>query len=155
MRAGVRHSPRSIDHSIMAATMTMPSDSTNTGGEASTRQPPHDSTTSPVWSAIQAAPAAAAAIRARNRMMRIMNFLLAGLRERSHGVAGVFARGRKRGVAGIDLAEPLLRRGAIGRRQRIQFAPRLIEIVAQRRCGDARDDAAAIGADGIGTLHAH
>src|SRR5947208_14478037 len=129
--------------------MMMPSASTNTGSEVSTRQPPHDSTTSPVWSAIQAAPAAAAAIRARNRMMRIMKFLFAGLRERGHGVAGVFARDRERGVAGVGLAEPLLRGGAIGRRERIQFTSRLVEIVAQCRGGDAGDDAAAIVADGI------
>src|SRR3954470_5594759 len=155
MRSGVRHSPRRTDHSIMAAVMTMPSASTNTGSVVSTRQPPHDSTTSPVWSAIQAAPAAAAAIRNRNRMIRIMKFLLAGWRERGHGVAGVFARGRKRGVAGVGLAEPILRGGAIGGRKRIQFTPRLAEIVAQRRRRNARDDTAAIGADGIGALDTH
>ena len=55
--------------------------------------------------------------------------------------AGELAGGRERGIAGIGLVEPGLRGGAIGRRQRLQFAPRLGEIVAQRRRRDPRDHA--------------
>src|ERR1043166_4560102 len=154
MRSGVRHNPRRIDQSIVATTTTMPSPSTNTGSDVSARQPPQDSTTSPGWSATHAAPAAAAAIRARNRMMRIMKFLL-GCRERGHGIGGEFARGGERRIAGIGLLDPALRGGTIGRRKRIELAARFIEIVAQRRRGDARYDAGAIGAGGIRALDAH
>src|SRR5262249_11816241 len=141
MRSGVRHIPRRIDQRKTATTTTMPTASTNTGSSILARKPPQDSTTSPGWSATQAAPAAAAAIRARNRMMRTMKFLLAGCRERGHGVGGEFARGGERRVAGIGLVEPLLGCAAIGGRQRVQLAPRLREIVAQRRRRDARHDA--------------
>src|SRR5438552_5615654 len=149
MRCGVRHSPRMTDQKITAMTTTMPSTSTNTGSVVSARQPPQDSTTSPVWSATHAAPAAAAAIRARNRMMRIMKFLL-GCRERGHGVGCEFARGGERRVAGIGLVEPGLRGGTVGRCERVQLAPRFVEVVAQRRRGDARHHAGAIGAGRIG-----
>src|SRR5215475_6727164 len=131
MRSGVRHSPCRIDHSMTPATTVMPSTSTNTGSAISAREPPQDSTTVPGWSAIHAAPAAAAAIRARNRMMRIMKFLL-GCRERSHGIGGEFARGGERRIAGVGLLDPALRGGTIGRRKRIELAARFIEIVAQR-----------------------
>ena len=67
--------PRRIAHIIIAATTTMPSTSTNTGSVVWTRQPPHDSTTSPVCSATQAAPAAPSAINNRNRMIRIIEIL--------------------------------------------------------------------------------
>ena len=55
----------------------MPSTSTNTGSVVWTRQPPHDSTTSPVCSATQAAPAAPSAINNRNRMIRIIEIPIA------------------------------------------------------------------------------
>src|SRR5215470_18627127 len=126
MRSGVRHSPCRIDHSMTPATTVMPSTSTNTGSAISARQPPQDSTTVPGWSAIHAAPSAAAAIRARNRMMRIMEFLL-GLRERGHGLVGEFARGGERRIARVGLVEPALRGGAIRRGKRHQLAPRLVE----------------------------
>jgi len=48
IRCGVRQSPRRIDHASIAATTMTPSASANTGSEVSTRQPPDDSTTSPV-----------------------------------------------------------------------------------------------------------
>src|SRR3954447_15437137 len=138
----------------MAAMTTMPTSSTNTGSSILARVPPQDSMTSPGWSATHAAPAAAAAISARNRMMRIMKFLL-GCRERGHGIGGEFARGGERRVAAICLVEPGLRRAAIGRRQRVELAPRLGEIVAQRRGGDARHHAGAIGAGRVRALDTH
>jgi len=46
-RSGVRHRPRTMVHASIAATMAMPSASANTDSDVSTRQPPHDSTTSP------------------------------------------------------------------------------------------------------------
>ena len=61
---------------------------------------------------------------------------------------------RERGVARIGLVEPGLRRRAIGLGQRLQLAPRLDEIVAQRRRRDPRDDGAAIIADAVGALDA-
>ena len=66
--------------------MTMPSASANTGSEVCTRQPSHDSTTSPPWSATHAAPAEASAINSRNRMIRCIRFLLKRLGERRHGL---------------------------------------------------------------------
>src|SRR6478672_3181740 len=152
MRPGVRHSPRRIDQTITAATIVTPSASANTGTVVSTRQPAHDSTTSPLWSATQAAPAAASAIKPRNRMMRTIKTLLPGLSERGHGVGRELARRGERGVAGIGLVEPGLRRRPIRGRQRIQLAARIRQIIAQRRRGDARDNAAAVVADSIGAL---
>ena len=61
----------------------------------------------------------------------------------------------ERGVTRIRLVEPSLRRGPIGRRKCLQFAPRLGEIVAQRCCRDPRDDCAAIVAGGVGPFDAH
>ena len=75
--------------------------------------------------------------------------------ERRHGVGRELTRGGERRIACIGLVEPGLRGGAIGRRQRIQFAPRLGQIVAQRRRRDPRDDGAAIVADGVGALDAN
>src|SRR6476620_4765517 len=115
----------------MPTTTTMPTNSVNTASDISALVvPPQDSTILPGWSATHAAPAAAAAIRARNRMMRIMKFLL-GCRERARGVGGEFARGGERRVAGIGLVEPGLRSSTIGRGQRVQLTPRFREIVAQ------------------------
>ena len=142
-------------HSTIAATTTMPSASANTGSEVCTRQPPHDSTNSPVWPATQAAPSEASAINSRNRMIRCIRTLLRRLGERRHGLGRELTGHRERRVARIGLVEPALRGGAIGRRQRLQLAPRFLVIVAQRRGGDARDHIAAVVADRVGALDAN
>src|SRR5262245_13810649 len=115
----------------IATTTTMPSASANTGSEVSARQPPQVRTTAPVWSATHAAPAAASAINSRKTTIRIMKGLLRRLGERRHGVRGKLSGRGKRCLARRRLVEPALRGRAIGRRQRQQFAPRLVEIVAQ------------------------
>ena len=76
------------------------------------------------------------------------------LGETGHGVIGEFAGGRERGIAGIGLVEPGLRRRAIRLWQCLQLAPRLDEIVAQRRGRDPRDDGGAVIADAVGALDA-
>src|SRR4051794_7846527 len=128
MRAGVRNSTSTIHNRNMPTRTAMPTNSVNTASDTSALVvPPQDSTTLPGWSATHAAPAPAAAIRARNRMMRIMKFLL-GCRERGRGVGGEFARGGECRVTGIGLVEPGLRGSAIGRGQRVQFTPRFREV---------------------------
>ena len=92
------------------------------------------------------------------RYMKSYHGLIAaygGFGERRHRVGGELTGGRERGIAGIGLVEPGLRGGAIGRRQRLQFAPRLGEIVAQRHRRDPRDHRAAVAADGVGALDAN
>src|SRR5258705_13230253 len=141
-------------HASIAATTATPSANANTGSEVSTRQPPHDSVTSPVWSAPPAAPAAASAINTRNRMIRYIGFLWPRLGERGHGIGCELAGRSERRIARVRFVEPGLRGRAIGRRQRLQLAPRLDHVVAQRRRRHPRDDGAAIVADGVGTLDA-
>ncbi len=94
--------------------MTIPSANANIGSVVATRQPPHDSVMSPVWSATHAAPAAASAINTKNRTIRIMEILLTGPGEHGHGIGRKLARGGKRGIARIGLVEPGLRGCAIG-----------------------------------------
>ena len=77
------------------------------------------------------------------------------LGETGQRIVGEFPGGRERGVAGVGLVEPGLRGRAIGIGQRLQFAARLGEIVAQRSRRNPRDDRAAIIADGIGALDAY
>jgi len=110
--------------------------------------------TSPVWSATHAAPAAASAINTKNKIIRIMEILLTGPGEHGHGIGRKLARGGKRGIARIGLVEPGLRGRAIGGRKRVQFAPRIGKIVAQRRRRGPRDNGAAIIAGRIGALDA-
>jgi hypothetical protein len=117
----VRHSADSIDQANIAATMTRPSASANTGSVVATRQPPHDSVTSPVWSATHAAPAAASAINTKNRTIRIMEILLPNpivlltwLGERGHGIGRKLTGRGKRGIARVGLVEPGLRGRAVG-----------------------------------------
>src|ERR1700761_5684977 len=114
---------------MIEATIASPSASTNTGTVVPPRQPDHASTTSPVWSAIHAAPAAASAINSRNRMIRIIDSLWRGFGKRRHGVRRELARGCQRGVARIGFLDPGLSGGTIGRRQGVQFVPRLVEVV--------------------------
>src|SRR5260370_6907747 len=142
-------------HASIPATMATPSASTNTGSEDCTRQPPHDSVTSPVWSAIHAAPAAASAIDPRNRMIRYIEILLPRLGEPRHGISRELTGRGKRGVARICLVEPGLDGSTIGRRQRLQFAPRFGEIIMQRRRRDPRNHRATIVADGVTALDAN
>ena len=66
-------------------------------------------------------------------MIRIIKNLLAGFGERRHGVGRELSGSGQRGVTRVNLVEPGLRASAIGRRQRVQLAPRLDDIVAQRR----------------------
>src|SRR6476660_7125960 len=150
----MRQSARKMLHASIAATTATPSASANTGSEVATRQPPHDSVTSPVCSATQAAPAAASAITTRNRIMRYIWFLLRWFGERRHGVGCELTGGGERRVTRIGLVDPALRSGAIRRRQCIQLAPGLIDIVAPRRGRHPRDDIAAIIADRVRTLDA-
>src|SRR3982074_884992 len=150
----MRHSPRRSAHASIATTMVAPSASANTGSEVSTRQPPHDSATSPVWSATHAAPAAASAINTRNRMTRYIEFLWRRFGERRHGVGRKFSRCGKRRVARVGLVDPGLRGGATARAPRRYLAPGLGVFVAQRRRGDPRDDGAAVVADTVGALDA-
>src|SRR2546429_8006927 len=139
-------------HASIPATMATPSASTNTGSEVPARQPPHASGTSPVWSAIHAAPAAASAIKTRNRMIRYIEILLPRFGERRHGLRGELTGCGKGCVACVCLVEPGLGSGTIGRRQRLQLAPRLGEIVTQRRCRDPRHHGTAIVADAVGAF---
>src|SRR4029077_1755664 len=154
-RSGTRHNARSRLHASVAATMATPSASANTGSVVWTRQPFHDSATSPVCSATHAAPAAASAINSRNRMIRYIEILLRRFGERRHGIRRELTRGGERRVALIGLVEPWLGGGAIAGRKRIQLAPRLGIIIAERRRRDPRDDGAAVAADRIGTLDAN
>src|ERR1700730_16638236 len=78
--------------------------------------------------------------------------LLTWLGEHGHGIGRELTGSGERGIARIGLVEPGLRGRAIGWGQRIQFAPRLGKIVAQRRRGDARDDGVAIIAGRICAL---
>ena len=155
MRSGVRHSAaQDRPERMRRTTMTMPSTSMNTGSAVSARQPPQDNTTSPGWSAIHAAPAARGCDQSQEQNDADHEIPI-GCRERGRGVGSEFARGGKRRVTRIGLVEPGLRGGTIGRRQRVQLAPRFVEIVAQRRRGDPRHYAGAIGAGRIGALDAH
>src|SRR3954454_25411227 len=102
----------------------MPSPSMKTGSLVVSFRLPHDSTTSPVCSAIQAAPAAPSAINNRNRMIRIIEnltakSLLRRFAERCHGVGRKFTGGGQRGVARVGPFKPGLRHGAIVRLQRL------------------------------------
>ena len=72
--------------------------------------------------------------------------------ERSHGVGRKLTGGGQRGVARVGPFKPGLRRGAIGRLQRLQFPPRLVEIISQRSRSDPRHHGAAIIAGGIGAF---
>src|SRR5947207_5634233 len=119
----MRQSARRIVQLSIPATMATPSASTNTGSEVSARQPPHASMTSPVWSAIHAAPAAASAINTKNRMIRYIEILLPRLGEHRHGLGGELTGRGKGCVARIGLVEPGLGGRTIGRRQRLQLAP--------------------------------
>ena len=130
----------------------MPSISTNTGSVVLMRKLPHDSTKSPVCSATQAAPAAPSAINNRNRMIRIIEILIAPVwraRPWHRPQIGGTRPARHRAHRPF---QPGLRRGTVGRLQRLQFPPRFIGIVAQRRRGDPRHHGAAIIADGVGAL---
>ena len=129
--------------------------STNTGSDISARAPPHDSTTSPGWSATQAATRAAAAIRARNRMMRIMKFLLAGFASAAMASEANLREAASAASRASALSSQACAAARSAARERVQFAPRFVEIVAQRRRGDARDHAGAIGAGRIRALDAH
>jgi hypothetical protein len=72
--------------------------------------------------------------------------------ERCHGVGRELTGGGQRGVARVGPFKPGLRRGAIVRLQRLQFPPRLVEVISQRSRGDPRHHGAAIGAGGVGAL---
>src|SRR6516165_3495704 len=164
----------------------MPNASAKTGTVVCTRQPPHESATSPGWSATHAAPAAASAISNRKRMIRYIETLLRrpvglGRRllrldrlirlrrlvwlrylvwlrcpgKRRHRFAGEMVGGGKRHVALVGLVEPCLRRGAIGRRKRIQLAPRIGKIISQRSRRDAGNHSVAVVADSIGSFDAN
>src|ERR1700722_5215452 len=126
----MRHSARNRLHASIAATPVIASASANTGSVVTTFTPPHDSTTSPVWSATQAAPAAASAINSRNRMIRYIGVLLPRLRQRRHGLGRESTGCRQRRIARAGLVDPPLRGGAVGGRQRHQFAPGLVDVVA-------------------------
>src|SRR3954468_1868064 len=133
----------------------MPSASANTGSVVCTRQPAHDSATSPLCSAIHAAPAAASAITTRNRTRRAIEFLLSRFAERRHRLGCKLTGCRERGVASIGLVDPGLRGRAVLGRQCLELSPRLGDIVAERRGGYARDDGAAVVAgNGLGAFDA-
>src|SRR5258708_20837761 len=106
----------------IAATTVTPSASANTGSEVSTRQPPQDSATSPVWSATHAAPAAASAIKARNRMIRTIRFLGRRFGERRHGLGRELTRFGQHRVARIGLVDPTLHGRTVGRRLPLPLA---------------------------------
>src|SRR5579871_1859626 len=133
-RAGVRQIRARTRRTSIAATITTPRNSAKTGSDTMyLAGPPKDSATSPGWSATQAAPAAASAIRMRNRTMRSMKILLGRFGERRHGLIGELTGRGERGIARRRLVEPGLRRRAVGGTERGELAPRFIIIVADCR----------------------
>src|SRR5258708_26073563 len=73
-------------------------------------------------------------------MIRYIRVLWRRFGERRHGVGRKFSRCGECRVARIGLVEPGLRGGTIGRRKRVQLAPRLAKIVAQRSRGDRSEE---------------
>jgi hypothetical protein len=87
-------------------------------------------------------------------MIRTIEILLPRLGERRHGLSRKLTGCGERRVAGVGLVQPRLGSGAVGWRERIQFAASLGHIIAQRGRRDPRDHGTAIVADGVGALDA-